>query len=322
MRKNTAGRRPRRGREGYEPDTAGVWGMQVLLCVALICAAAGLRAAGLPLYEELRDGFSQAVQEPDIDLAQVLPALSFGVQRPEEGGRAEADADMKTPETENLPEQGKAGAPAESSEEKLAKLQGYIQRYLPEGAEKAGEAAPVQEEEGPEDAGLSGGQGGYLPTAFPAAGKTWKAPEGVSLSPVITTARALLPLPRATVTCRFGYRYHPVTGEEDFHTGIDLAAPEGTAVAAAFPGVVEEAGESPVYGRYILLRHGSMTTFYGHCSELCAPLGANIRQGETVAKVGSTGVSTGPHLHFEVKVGSVTVNPAYLLMEDRLFHVL
>ena len=151
--------------------------------------------------------------------------------------------------------------------------------------------------------GLDGdsSQGGWLPDD----GTT---PSGVSAALPVLSAAAARPV-AGQVTSPFGRRVHPITGQQDFHTGVDLSAPEGTPIAAAYPGRVAETGYSPVYGNYILLDHGGIATRYCHCSEIVAQEGMNLRQGETVARVGSTGVSTGPHLHFELLVEQQAVDP-------------
>ena len=113
-----------------------------------------------------------------------------------------------------------------------------------------------------------------------------------------------------TVTSSFGYREHPVTGEEDFHDGVDIAAPTGTDVAASYAGTVAETGSSEIFGNYVLLEHAEgFETFYGHLSSIAVSQGQFVSQGRTIGKVGSTGLSTGPHLHFRVKIGGLWVDP-------------
>ncbi len=115
------------------------------------------------------------------------------------------------------------------------------------------------------------------------------------------------PLPEnGTITSYFGNRVNPVTGKPDFHTGTDIAMPEGTPILAAADGTVEIAngtdswGDS--YGYYVKLDHGSgFETLYAHCSSICATAGQEVSQGEVIGYVGTTGNSTGNHLHFEVR---------------------
>lgn len=141
----------------------------------------------------------------------------------------------------------------------------------------------------------------------------YEATENVCFAPFDTTVKMIVPT-QGRVTSRFGYRHHPITGKFGIHNGTDIAAPEGTPICAAFNGMVEEIGYNKVRGNYILVSHGGDTqTLYMHCSEVVAPEGAVVRQGEVIAKVGSTGYSTGPHLHFSILIGGKYCNPEWLI---------
>lgn len=119
------------------------------------------------------------------------------------------------------------------------------------------------------------------------------------------------PLPEATVTSSFGMRKNPVTGRLLFHKGIDLAAPRGTPVYACSAGTVVFRGSDPIYGNYIIIRHdGSRESLYGHLSSIKIELHEKVKSGTIVGTVGSTGQSTGPHLHFEIHENGVPKNPA------------
>ena len=116
------------------------------------------------------------------------------------------------------------------------------------------------------------------------------------------------------ISSEFGWREHPVDGEEKFHNGVDLAVNEGTDVLAFAAGTVDYIGDSPVYGLYLQLDHGGgVKTFYAHCEQLCVQQGQTVSAGEVVARSGSTGNATGPHLHFEIKLNGVRLNPAYYI---------
>ncbi len=143
------------------------------------------------------------------------------------------------------------------------------------------------------------------------------AASGTSFAHYSVNAKAVMPLDDARITSRFGYRTNPVSGNYGFHTGLDLAAEEGTPIAASFYGEVIKIGESDVWGKYVLMRHSeSFETYYCHMSEIYVKEGDVIRQGETVGLVGSTGWSTGPHLHFEVRINGIRVDPEILLYSD------
>lgn len=114
----------------------------------------------------------------------------------------------------------------------------------------------------------------------------------------------------------FGHRIHPVYGTGRFHSGCDISAPTGTEIRAAAAGTVITSGWMGGYGNSIEIDHGSgVTTLYAHCSELLVPVGTVVSKGQPIARVGSTGVSTGPHLHYEVHLGGVAVDPAPYLKE-------
>ena len=104
------------------------------------------------------------------------------------------------------------------------------------------------------------------------------------------------------VTSKFGYRNHPVTGVYKLHTGVDISAPNGTAIYAAQSGTVIIAGYSSAWGNYVVINHGGgITTLYAHMSKILTTKGATVSAGTQIGKVGSTGYSTGNHLHFEVR---------------------
>lgn len=157
---------------------------------------------------------------------------------------------------------------------------------------------------------------GHEAQSAPAGGEdtaVYKATEEVCFAPLDTTVEMCVPV-QGRISSEFGYRVHPVTGEFGIHNGTDIAADEGTPIQAAFNGTVEEVGYTSARGNYIILAHGGETkTVYLHCSEIIAPEGANVRAGEIIAKVGSTGRSTGPHLHFSIKVNGKYCNPEWLL---------
>ncbi|WP_297210727.1 M23 family metallopeptidase [uncultured Flavonifractor sp.] len=116
------------------------------------------------------------------------------------------------------------------------------------------------------------------------------------------------------VSSGFGWREHPVDGEEKFHNGVDLAVNNGTEVRAFAAGTVDYIGDSPEYGLYLQLSHaGGLKTFYCHCSRLCVQQGQSVAAGEKVAESGDTGNVTGPHLHFEMKLNGVRLNPVYYI---------
>lgn len=123
---------------------------------------------------------------------------------------------------------------------------------------------------------------------------------------------------KGVLSSPFGYREHPVEGEERFHYGVDLAADTGTAIKCFAEGTVTVAGESTSYGKYLMVAHrGGYTTLYAHCSKILVASGKKVREGEKIAEVGETGMATGPHLHFELHHGSTYLNPIYYVTAER-----
>ena len=112
------------------------------------------------------------------------------------------------------------------------------------------------------------------------------------------------------ITCAYGPRTHPITGAQGFHHGVDIGAGYGTAIKAAQSGYVVTATYNSIYGNMVILSHGNgVQTVYAHAQSLNVSQGQQVKQGQTIAYVGSTGMSTGPHLHFEVRINGSVVSP-------------
>lgn len=113
-----------------------------------------------------------------------------------------------------------------------------------------------------------------------------------------------------TISSGYGMRYHPILKKNKMHTGIDIPAQAGTDILAANDGKVIVASWQTGYGNTVIIDHGGgIATLYGHCSKILVKEGQTVKRGEVIAKVGSTGWSTGPHLHFEVIKDGKTVDP-------------
>ncbi len=120
----------------------------------------------------------------------------------------------------------------------------------------------------------------------------------------------LMPL-RGAITSRFGLRRHPIFRLRQFHQGVDIAAPRGSPVAAAFPGTVLFTGWYGGYGKLVVVDHGQgLSSLYGHLSAILVKPGQVVARGDVIGRVGSTGYSTGPHLHYEIRQSGRPVNPA------------
>lgn len=133
---------------------------------------------------------------------------------------------------------------------------------------------------------------------------------GRAVGPPLRGGTLAAPVPGAPLTSRFGPRVHPIFGTVRLHDGVDFGAPEGAPVRAAAAGTVVFAGPRGGYGTTVLVDHGgSLATLYAHLSAVSVAPGAVVAAGQVIGAVGSTGFSTGPHLHFEVRVGGVPVDP-------------
>ena len=127
----------------------------------------------------------------------------------------------------------------------------------------------------------------------------------------------LLPL-KGKTTSNFGVRTHPISGDLRFHAGIDIAAEKGTNIYSAFDGEIVEADYDNWNGNFIKIKHdNNIMTVYCHCDKLNVIKGQKIRAGEVIATVGSTGSSTGPHLHFELRIDNISYNPQKALKEAK-----
>lgn len=128
-----------------------------------------------------------------------------------------------------------------------------------------------------------------------------------------------MPVDDARLTSSYGMRDHPVTGGRRAHKGVDLAQPTGTPIYATADGVVSKASWYGSYGLYVSLEHGGeIQTRYAHMSRLNVADGQRVKKGDVIGFVGSTGRSTGPHLHYEVRVRGDAVNPVPYMTADHL----
>ncbi len=139
-------------------------------------------------------------------------------------------------------------------------------------------------------------------------------PEGTSLDYVeLDLGETATPV-LGVVSSPFGYREDPITGTEQFHNGVDIAAEEGTSILAFADGTVEFTGQDDTSGLYLQLEHeNQVETFYCHCSALYVQTGDKVEKGQAIAAVGQTGNATGPHLHFAIRCCGVLLDPVYYI---------
>lgn len=148
-------------------------------------------------------------------------------------------------------------------------------------------------------------------------------PVNVTLTPVIFAGDIVFPISDYYyVTSDFGFRVNPITKVDEFHTAYDLAADKGTNILAVLDGTVVESRLGNDLGNFVTLDHGNgLTSLYGHCYELLVKAGDTVKQGDVIATVGSTGTSTGNHLHFGMKMNGIYFDPSYIFDELNLIGV-
>ena len=146
--------------------------------------------------------------------------------------------------------------------------------------------------------------------------------ERLSMLDLVLTRRAgvemtlptLMPVNYPYLSSSYGWRRHPITRRHTMHEGLDFAAPKGTPIYAASGGVVVEAGSKSGYGKLVEIDHGNgLVTVYAHASKITVKRGDLVEKGDMIARVGSTGQSTGPHLHFEVRMAGHPLDPKLFL---------
>lgn len=183
-------------------------------------------------------------------------------------------------------------AAQDEAQEEIDRLVAELERQRAEEEERRRQEEAAKNPGG----GSSGGGGGGGGSAVSTGSFTW-------------------PCPSCTyITSRVGYRWHPVSGVWKYHSGLDIGAAYGATIVASDGGTVTIAGVNGGYGNCVMIDHGNgYYTLYGHMSSIAVSVGQSVSQGATIGYVGSTGVSTGPHLHFGISYGGTYVNPmAYL----------
>lgn len=247
--------------------------IQTVVCVMLVVSALALHLLAPKSYDRLKAGYTAATTQADVTFSDIKALF------------------------------GKIGAfifsqPKEENGQTSSDI-AYEENSTPAQTENETVSSSIAQKE----RGGAGGEDEQIK----------QLPESVTQNAYVLTTSISAPA-CGSVTSQFGWRIHPITGKQGFHTGIDIAAPLGTPITAAFSGTIAECGKNEAYGNYIIMRHSEgLYTFYGHCDSLKASEGMHIRSGEVIAYMGTTGYSTGPHLHFEIRIGGKRVDPAYVL---------
>ena len=241
------------------------------------------------MLEELKDAAKQVAREQeqlrqDLRAQDQVRAQLLALEAELERQRAEADQYLKDLAfaMENLTEEYEAMAAQEAAIQKqVMEAQAAYDQALSQ--EEAARLAQLNQ------GNAAGGGGG---TGTPSA------------------SGFLCPVSGAFITDAYGWRFHPVKKKQSFHTGVDFAVSQGTPICAMAAGTVSDCGSNNAYGYYVSLSHGGgYGSFYGHMTNYVVSAGDTVSQGQVIGYVGSTGISTGPHLHFEIYVNGGTVNP-------------
>lgn len=149
---------------------------------------------------------------------------------------------------------------------------------------------------------------------------SWESLDNGGVQTVQPTAIAVpsrMPVEGVRLSSDYGMRNHPVIGGRRAHKGVDLAGPTGTPIYATADGLVETAKNFSSYGLYVRIEHGArLETRYAHMSRLAVAAGERVKKGDIIGYIGSTGRSTGPHLHYEVRIDGEAVNPIPYMVES------
>ena len=269
--------------------------MQIAVCILALLAAFCIKFAGGDIYNKTRDKYIAMINDP-TGVDEVIETVA-GVFKLTElfdtssniSDVSNAKAVNAEPDTSSAPDPGSITAPpsepASSSAASFGNTSQNNSSALPSGENEADGAiiydfANIQQQ-------LSAGK---------------------------TRTNSMTAPTNGTITSRFEYRIHPFTGQYTMHSGLDIAADSGTPIIAAMDGTVKTIAQSSSYGIYLIISHGNgIETLYAHCSKILSKEGAKVSRGEKIALVGSTGQSTGPHCHFEVRVNGARINPEWVL---------
>ncbi len=273
---------------------------RLLLCAAIICAAAYMKYTDAPIYRKA----SQVISEK-LKIDQAVEAVSRAADIGEEIAEAfKADEIEEKVEQKSEPVFDADYYTDDSFEELQKEIEEQREKAAEEEKQLSVETLSFQmgEEELHDDTKAE-------PFRIP-------PPSYCSYEKINIGFEYKTPL-YGVITSKFGYRDHPIINDASFHTGLDIAAKKGTAIGAFADGTVLEAGRNSTYGNYLLIEHtGGIRSFYGHNSKLSVKKGQKVKIGQKIAEVGSTGMSTGPHLHFEVRKGTTRLDPALYISNE------
>ena len=301
---------PKKGKAGrFELLTT-----QCMVCICALLVLFGIKFVGGAVYDDARAAYAGTYDDP-TSANEVMGLISkvFGAPG---GGGTEMQPAVSDPGIVSSPDAGSDPGAAGSQPESV---------QTEAQPEESGISSDSSDFVGPSDSDNAGAAGSDSANAGAAQQTSDKLNNNLPVIVDYTSGEKALKASGAGInsvalpasgklTSTFGYRVDPITGVYALHKGIDLAVNSGTPVHAAMSGVVEVAGWDTGYGNYIILKHANgMETVYGHNSKLLVKVGQSVKQGDTISLSGSTGYSTGPHVHFEVRVDGHCINPLWLL---------
>ena len=296
--------------------------IQLVVCCAVFILLVGVKLLLPGKIEGIRASVSEIMGQ-NMDVAQVFSAVGRAVSGEKSVQETLGDVYQAVFQPAEAIETGAIQEPA--SMEALRPLrafadgQGSAAGWLPAMEETGGaEAVPADPHASSEKVTGEEAESGSAPQeqAEPMelsyilySGEN--LPDNVSMEQAVLGFDYCTPV-NGTLSSAFGYREHPVEGDEKFHYGLDIAADTGTEIDCFADGVVTAVGESTSYGKYCVVSHeNGYSTLYAHCSRITASSGATVTEGQKIAEVGETGMATGPHLHFELLEEETYLNPIY-----------
>lgn len=255
--------------------------LQVLICLGIFAFAAMIKYVNMPLTDYLKEKASVLILQ-DVDLKGLFEGIDSFVNALSNGGRQKKTDDIGFDE-KTLPASTQDGA---------------VMGEEYENPEYTGE--DEADNGGEQDSGITGSQDKMISRSDNGETTVQKLPGGVSLTVPV----------EGPLGSPFGERMHPIRKEMIFHKGVDIEANKGDPIRAVLDGEVIEADSEKSLGNYIKLSHpGGLVSIYAHCSVLDTKKGKKVKQGDVIAKVGSTGAAVGSHLHFELWKDGTAIDP-------------
>ena len=217
---------------------------------------------------------------------------------------------LKNFESELESQQNEMQKQIETASATIASLQGDIDEYLTEYDETAANLQEVTDDISSLEAQRAAAARAAAAAKAAASSGSAHVSQSYAAAPSGAAGMFIWPTTVRTITSPYGYRYHPISGTYKFHSGVDIGASYGSPVYAAAAGTATVSYDAGGFGNYVTINHGNgYSTLYGHMSSVAISSGSYVSQGQVIGYVGSTGASTGPHLHFNVYHNGSLTNP-------------